>query len=452
MKISGAIFDCDGTILDSMPMWNKIFPDWLNSHNIPHAHMLAEKYEYMNFQDECFFFHDEFGVCASREEALAEVCALVRVAYRTEAAPFEGIDLWLKTLQAAKIPMVVASSTTTSLVKEALAYHGLLDYFMDILYTGDVGVDKTQPDIYFAAREVLDTPLDETWVFEDAPFGVSTAYKAGFPTVCLFNDHDGRDENFMRANCDVFVHGYPELSLDLLTDYARSLTTAPTNTMNCLVIGGSPVPSSTDLVTRLAADADWIVAVDRGAETLKSAGIKPDAFCGDDDTASPATCDWARSVARTSLLYPTKKYATDLAIALKSATHEAARRNSNLRLTLSCISGGRQDHQLGVWGNLAAYVNACPHIVEDNEGSAWECRLLSPAGMTSWTLDAEAVGKTFSAVALAPNTLVSEEGLRWEVNHKSFALLSDVGISNEVISENACISCHQGILACFLLS
>ena len=35
MKISGAIFDCDGTILDSMPMWNKIFPDWLNSHNIP---------------------------------------------------------------------------------------------------------------------------------------------------------------------------------------------------------------------------------------------------------------------------------------------------------------------------------------------------------------------------------------------------------------------------------
>ena len=66
MEISAAVFDCDGTLLDSMPMWNRVFPDWLESHGIDHARELADRYEYMNFEDECFFFHDEYGIGATR--------------------------------------------------------------------------------------------------------------------------------------------------------------------------------------------------------------------------------------------------------------------------------------------------------------------------------------------------------------------------------------------------
>lgn len=450
MKISAAIFDCDGTILDSMPMWNSVFVSWLKSHHIPNAAALAHKYEYMNFQDECYFFHDNFGVGDSREAALAELQAMVRRAYERDVVPFKGAKTWLKTLRAAHIPMIVASSTTVDLLEAALSYHGLRDYFEDILYTGDIGADKTHPDVYLAACKQLGQPLSETWVFEDAPFGVQTAYQAGFPTVCMFNDHDGRDETFLRNTCDLFIHGYPELSLELLADYERPRTTNTDTSLNCLIIGGSPAPSSVELVRKLAQDAEWIVAADRGAEVLRQAGITPDVFCGDDDTVSATTRDWARSVAHTTLHFPPDKYATDLAIALQSAQHEATRRNSALRLTLSCVSGGRPDHQLGVWGNLTQFVWAHPHIVEDSGQQRWECRLLSPEGRASWDLTSHGLGKTVSVVALAPDTVVSETGMRWNVDHKNFELLADVGISNEIADEHARISCHQGMLACFV--
>lgn len=458
MDITGAIFDCDGTILDSMPMWNDVFPAWLTSHGIPNARELADRYEYMNFADECYFFHEEYGIGESPEQAFEEVRAQVRRNYHERVYPFPGARAFLEELRGAGIPLAIASSTTSDLVREALAAHDLLEFFPHILYTGDVAADKQHPDIYLAACERLGTDVASTWVFEDAPFGVRTAHDAGFPTVCLLNDHDGRDERFMRENSDVLVHGYPELSLALLHDYER--TPASTGTkgdfqgvMRALIVGGSPEASSPDLVARLAREADYIVAADRGAEALKRANVAPDAFCGDDDTVGAEARSWATDSAATVIHFPAEKYATDLLLALDCACHEAIRRDQRLELTLTCVSGGRPDHLLGVFGNLVAHIDGAPRIVEDLGGAeaAFECRLLSPCGCDAWQLGARAVGKTFSAVALAPGTVASEAGLQWEVERKDFALLSDVGISNRVAAGDACVTCHEGVLACFLL-
>ena len=183
MNIEAAVFDCDGTILDSMPMWSHVFPTWLTNHKIKDAKALAERYEYLNFVDECYFFHDHYGVCSSREQALAEVTAEVSRLYATTVKPFDGVKDFLEELHEARIPMVIVSSTTRELVCKALEKHDLLGYFDEVFYTGSIGYDKTHPDVYFAARDACGKPTDKTWVFEDAPFGVQTAHKAGFPTA-----------------------------------------------------------------------------------------------------------------------------------------------------------------------------------------------------------------------------------------------------------------------------
>ena len=358
-----------------------------------------------------------------------------------------GAREFLEELSRAGVPMVIASSTPVRELRCCLEAHGLAGYFRDVVSTEDVdGRDKEFPDVYLEALRRLDTPLEGTWVFEDAPFGARTSRRAGFAVVGLMNDHDGRREEDVRPHCDVFVHGFAELSLALLRDYERPATVAGAP-MRALLVAGSPEPSSPALVASLAAEADYVVCADGGADACRAAGVAPDVFCGDFDSATGEAAAWARSVARSCVPFPSEKYATDLALALDCARHEAARRGSPLSVTLTCASGGRPDHALAVVGQLAGAGCAGARIVEDG----YEMRVVSAAGEREWHLGPGAVGRTFSAIAVAPGTRVDERGMRWELEDKPMDLLGDLGVSNVVTSASACVACRAGAVACFLL-
>lgn len=204
-----------------------------------------------------------------------------------------------------------------------------------------------------------------------------------------------------------------------------------------------------ELVRRLAYEADYVIAVDRGAQVLRLAGVEPDVFCGDDDSASGEDASWAHQVATRDILYPSEKYATDLSLAIDCARHEAARRSAGLAITVTCATGGRLDHQLAVLGLLAKNADANPRIVEDG----LEYRILSPDGTRSWDVGSCAeVGATFSALALEEGALVSEKGMRWELDRHRFSLLDDLGVSNVILSPDATVTCDEGVVAAFLLN
>ena len=211
------------------------------------------------------------------------------------------------------------------------------------------------------------------------------------------------------------------------------------------MVDGSPEPSSIELVRQLAADSDYVVAADRGAEVLSGAGVRPHVFCGDADSVSPEVAAWAHAQASTDIRFPVEKYATDLALAIDCARHEAVRRGARLRLTLTCATGGRPDHQLAVLGLLAAHADASPRVVEDGV----EYRVLSPVGMPSWQMAMP--GATFSAIALKEGTVISETGARWELDHQPMTVLGDLGISNVVGPDGATVTCHEGAVAVFLV-
>lgn len=214
-------------------------------------------------------------------------------------------------------------------------------------------------------------------------------------------------------------------------------------------MNGSPEQSSAQLVAKLADASDYVIAADRGAEVLRRANRKPDVFCGDADSATDGAARWAHGLAHTDIRFPSEKYATDLALALDCARHEAARQDARLHVTVTCASGGRPDHLLAVFGLLARSADASPHVVED----AFECHVLSPDGESAWQLGSEpgAQGATFSTLALAEDTVVSEHGVKWELDQRRLAPLDDLGISNVVTSPEAEVFCHSGVLAVFLI-
>lgn len=207
-----------------------------------------------------------------------------------------------------------------------------------------------------------------------------------------------------------------------------------------LVVCGSPVVASADLLRRLAGECDHVVAVDRGLDALLGAGLGCDVYVGDADTVSDA----GRAMVDAATDFeverhdPYKDY-TDLALALDSVR----RRWPCAEVVATCATGGRPDMALSVLGLLANYKDAPVWIAEDETTA----RILQEG--ESWTIE-NAEGKTFSIIAIAPGTVVSEHGLEWELDHSPLGLLADTGISN-IVRTTATITVHQGAAIGFLL-
>lgn len=197
--------------------------------------------------------------------------------------------------------------------------------------------------------------------------------------------------------------------------------------------------ASAELLSQLAGECDHVVAVDRGLDALLDAGLSCDVYVGDADTVSDegrALVDAAKDF-EVERHNPYKDY-TDLALALDAIR----RRWPNAEVVVTCATGGRPDMALSVLGLLSNYKNAPVWICEDETTA----RILH-AG-ESWTIE-NAEGKTFSIIAIAPNTEVSEHGLEWELNHSPLGLLADTGISN-VVRKTAKIQVHQGTAIAYL--
>lgn len=444
VDITGAIFDCDGTLLDSMGSWAKVSVALLRDYGVEDCDRAFAETEHLNMDDTCTAWHDQFGIGASGKALYDELYNRMQYEYAHNVQAFPGARAFLQELANAGVPMIIASSTVPSLVHAGLAAHGMDHFFQGSVSLDKVAYGKDHPDIYLEALRELGTEKGTTWVFEDAPFGLATARGAGFPTVGLLNDHDGRDPREVAGSADILVHGYGELSLALINNYERA-NGAQEGVVNVLIVDGSPQASSPELVRHLAGAADYVIAADRGAHVLRLAGVEPDLFCGDSDSADSADVAWAQVHAHDEIDYPTDKYETDLALAIWCARNEAARRHYGLHLTLTCATGGKPDHALGVVGQLLANADATPRVVEDTV----EYRVLAPAGCQSWEFGAEAEGATFSVVALHEGAVVSEAGARWELDHRALPLLGDVGISN-IAGTDTVVTCHAGAAVVYL--
>ena len=206
-----------------------------------------------------------------------------------------------------------------------------------------------------------------------------------------------------------------------------------------LVVCGSPVVASANLLRRLAGECDHVVAVDRGLDALLGAGLGCDVYVGDADTVSDA----GRALVDAAEAFeverhdPYKDY-TDLALALCSVR----RRWPGAEVVATCATGGRPDMALSVLGLLAGYEDAPVWIAEDKVVA----RILHTG--ESWIIE-DHEGKTFSIIALAPETVVSEHGLEWELDHAPLGLLADTGISN-VVRGTAKIQVHAGTAIAYL--
>ncbi len=212
-NIKGAIFDMDGTLLDSMPVWHRLTQNYLKQFNVhitDEDFAACEGFSQPEVADYFLARHPELPL--TRETMLGGMDALITSRYESMAVPKDGVLDFLERMRRQGVKMAIATLTARRHAEKALLDRDMMQYFEFMLTIEDIGVSKREPDIYLAAAERLGLAPADCMVFEDAPYAGVTAHRAGFQLCGLAEPAYAAGEAELRSVSDVFIErSYSEL-------------------------------------------------------------------------------------------------------------------------------------------------------------------------------------------------------------------------------------------------
>ena len=212
-NIKGAIFDMDGTLLDSMPVWHRLTQNYLKQFNVyitDEDFAACEGFSQPEVADYFLARHPELPL--TRETMLGGMDALITSRYESIAVPKDGVLDFLERMRRQGVKMAIATLTARRHAEKALLDRDMMQYFEFMLTIEDIGVSKREPDIYLAAAERLGLTPADCMVFEDAPYAGVTAHRAGFQLCGLAEPAYAAGEAELRSVSDVFIErSYSEL-------------------------------------------------------------------------------------------------------------------------------------------------------------------------------------------------------------------------------------------------
>jgi HAD superfamily hydrolase (TIGR01509 family) len=150
----------------------------------------------MSLQQGARYLKRKFSIPGSEDEIIDEIVAMIENIYLSKVPLKAGALPLLERLYEEKVRMCIATATENSLAKAALERLGALRYFDFILTCFDTGMGKDRQEFFLKALELLNTPKEETIVFEDALYAIKSAKAAGLLVVAVYDEsfHEEREE------------------------------------------------------------------------------------------------------------------------------------------------------------------------------------------------------------------------------------------------------------------
>lgn len=205
------IFDLDGTLVDSMWMWEKIDIEYLGRYGIPLPDKLQESIEGMSFSETAVYFKERFALADSLDKIKTDWNEMACEKYRNEVPFKEGALAFLQFCKKHGIKLGVATSNSRELVEcvaEALDLH---DYMDCIMTACEVKKGKPAPDIYLAVAKKLSVEPCECLVFEDILPGLQAGRNAGMTTCAIADAYSENVRTEKMESADYFIEDYREL-------------------------------------------------------------------------------------------------------------------------------------------------------------------------------------------------------------------------------------------------
>lgn len=206
-----ALFDMDGTLVDSMPFWRDLGRDYLVSRGLEPEDDLNRVIGAMTLRESAEYFRTDYGLDESCEQILTGLDGLLEENYRARIPAKPGVPEYLKQLAANGVRMAVFSTTPSRLVAMALERLELLKFFTAIIDGGEFSEGKRAPKAYIRAVEKAGMSAENTVVYEDADFAVSSAKAAGLKVAAVYDASCRTAPQAMRAEADWYIESYFDL-------------------------------------------------------------------------------------------------------------------------------------------------------------------------------------------------------------------------------------------------
>lgn len=203
--IKGVIFDIDGVILDSMPIWDKAGEMYLCSLGFQPEPGLAKTMFSMSMGEGAKYLRERYQMDMDEVEIIKGINRTIEDFYAFQVQLKEGVEQFLKGLRQYGIKTVAATTSDRQVFERALKRLNVTGYFERIFTSSETGAGKSKPDIFLAAAEHMGTIPKETWVFEDALYAIRTAKNAGFRTVGVYDDSSLDDMDEIMKISDIYL-------------------------------------------------------------------------------------------------------------------------------------------------------------------------------------------------------------------------------------------------------
>lgn len=209
--IQGIIFDFDGTLFDSMFIWDTAGEVYLRSIGKKPEADLQKVLKPMSLLQSAQYIREKYHIPLSIEEIMDGVNRTVEDFYFHTVEPKPGVIVFLEELYRRNIKMCIATATDRYQVEAALQRCKMLHFFSEIFTCTEVGSGKDRPEIFRKAMEHLQTNRSTTAIVEDAYHAVHTAKQDGFLVVGVYDSHESRQQELMSL-VDVFLSDYFNLT------------------------------------------------------------------------------------------------------------------------------------------------------------------------------------------------------------------------------------------------
>ncbi len=207
----GAIFDVDGTLLDSMTVWWDVLIDFFKLHGKELTDEEASKYKELTLEESIPIMTDLLNLNMSKEEVSDKLKEMACLEYERNLPLKEGAKEYIKKLHDDGVKIAIATSGYEELCKKAFTRLGVWEYIDACAFSSEVRVNKSNPDVYLLAAKRIGIPPGECVVFEDIITGISGAKKGGFKTCAIYDDTNAAETDALKQLSDHYITGWKDL-------------------------------------------------------------------------------------------------------------------------------------------------------------------------------------------------------------------------------------------------
>ena len=210
-SFEGYIFDLDGTLLDSMEVWQKIYARPFQDVGMSMPKNLLEKINHLSLSDSAVFTVENTGIPLTPRELAEKWVKTARWTYAHDIELKEGAYELLEKLPSPGKRLGIATATPRGIFEPCLERHGIADFFMSATSVDEVPRGKGFPDIYREEASRLGLFSGECLVFEDSHMGAQGAKDGGFQVVGVYDKQSAKFAKQMQKTCDKCVYSLKEL-------------------------------------------------------------------------------------------------------------------------------------------------------------------------------------------------------------------------------------------------